>query len=133
MQSPSISHCFEEASEALNQLWTSATCGQLVVDQWPVFVIGTDTPVEQAIDTLIQNEIHAAPIYDPTNDAFVGLFDYGDLMSLLVDLFSDVKSDRDWLSQGPDFKNILERFRKHQPIPVTLVSGKSLRHVTSAD
>ncbi|RHZ50626.1 hypothetical protein Glove_494g16 [Diversispora epigaea] len=108
--------------------WTLIKVIDLVGDQ-NVIVIDGDTPIEEACDILIKNNISSAPVYDPTAKSYIGMFDWSDVMSYLLIVLKkknvmeqQQKSDEELTSE---FKDLLKLAMQCQPVPVKLASDLS--------
>lgn len=68
----------------LATIWSTIKCGFLTQEQQDVIVIDADAKLTQACSTLAQNGISSAPVYDSHKKSFIGMFEYGDLATLVL-------------------------------------------------
>ncbi|RUS27385.1 hypothetical protein BC938DRAFT_483322, partial [Jimgerdemannia flammicorona] len=119
--------------------WTMITAGSLIQNQH-VVTIEASTPVEDACEILIKNNISSAPVYDvdvssiPSSPSspvgaikklnYVGMFDYGDLITYLLIVLR--KMDVPDGEQTLEIKELVRRALGGQSVPVKLASGAYL-------
>ncbi|KAG9296105.1 hypothetical protein G9A89_011958 [Geosiphon pyriformis] len=108
--------------------WTLVKVIDLVVDQ-NVIVIDANTPIEEACESLIKNNISSAPVYDSNTQSFVGMFDWADVMSYLLIV---LKKKNNWEQQQKseeeltsEFKDLIRLAIQCEPVPVKLASDLS--------
>ncbi|KAG0307631.1 cell separation during budding [Dissophora globulifera] len=100
--------------------WTMVKAGTLVEKQTLV-TIDADTTVEDACEVLLQNGITSAPVYDSAKKMYVGMFDYGDLMTYILLLLK--KMDVPLGDQTMEMRDLIQLTSKSQNVPVKLASG----------
>ncbi|KAF9326448.1 cell separation during budding [Linnemannia elongata] len=102
--------------------WTMVKAGSLVEKQTLV-TIDADATVEDACEVLLKNGITSAPVYDSVKKMFVGMFDYGDLMTYLLLLLK--KMDVPLEDQTMEMRDLIQRTSRSQNVPVKLASDLS--------
>ncbi|KAI3634856.1 hypothetical protein MIR68_007237 [Amoeboaphelidium protococcarum] len=104
-----------------DQVW-DLKVSELVKDQKPV-VIDSEMKVEEAAMILVENSISSAPVYNAKKKAYVGMFDYQDLVAYLLKVHEEKT-----IKEGEELK-ISEAVRRgmsnHGMVEVKLVSDLS--------
>ncbi|KAF9437171.1 cell separation during budding, partial [Entomortierella beljakovae] len=72
---------------------------------------------------LLKNGITSAPVYDSSRNVYVGMFDYGDLMTYILLLLK--KMDTPLEDQTMEMRDLIQRTSKNQNVPVKLASDLS--------
>ena len=73
----------EHPGLGLHDSWSVIHAADLVQGQ-EVIAIDADAPIENACEVLLIRGISSAPVYDRASNTFVGMFDYGDLLTYLL-------------------------------------------------
>ncbi|KAF9418107.1 cell separation during budding [Podila epigama] len=117
---PSNPH--REGLTTLHHDWTMIPAGKLVERQTPI-TIDSRSSIEDACETLLQNNISAAPVYDKEKQTYVGMFDYADLMAFILILLKKTTPPQD--QHTLDMKELIQRANNAQTVSVRLVSDLS--------
>ncbi|TPX55800.1 hypothetical protein PhCBS80983_g05009 [Powellomyces hirtus] len=120
-----VDHSSQSEHEGLSyHKWYNVPCGELLTAAHQnVVVINGDVPVESACETLINNGISSAPVWDKDRNVFVGMFDYRDVVTyVLVGLSKDIPLDE---SASMEFKELVRLARSREPVPVKLAADIS--------
>ncbi|KAK9723401.1 cell separation during budding [Basidiobolus ranarum] len=91
-----------------------------------VIVIDGESTLESAVQTLIQNGVSSAPIYDREAQAFVGMFDYRDMLTYVLAV-----KERGSILHSETSQEIVDLIKKAsnaESIPVKLASDLSQRN-----
>jgi CBS domain-containing protein len=107
----------------LEAFWTNRTCGELVNHQSTV-IIDSQMKVEDACHVLSQSGVSSAPVYDNERKQYVGMFDYGDIVTFLL----AIMGKEDIPEYETDLKEIIEKGLRMGPVPVHMISDLSLRN-----
>ncbi|KAF9362444.1 cell separation during budding [Mortierella sp. NVP85] len=99
--------------------WTMVKAGALVENQTLV-TIDADAAVEDACEVLLQNGISSAPVFDKNRNTYVGMFDYGDLMTYILLLLK--KMDVPDEEQTIEMRHLIQRTSESQTVPVRFAS-----------
>ncbi|KAG0352392.1 cell separation during budding [Gamsiella multidivaricata] len=102
--------------------WTAVKAGTLVEKQTLV-TIDADATVEDACEVLLKNGITSAPVYDNNRKLYVGMFDYGDLMTYILLLLKKMEVPLE--DQTMEMRDLIQRTSKSQNVPVKLASDLS--------
>ncbi|KAG0231715.1 cell separation during budding [Actinomortierella wolfii] len=102
--------------------WTMLRVGDLVTKQG-LITIDANMSVEDACEELLKNNISAAPVYDTSRKAYVGMFDYADLMTYILLLLK--KLEVPLQDQTVEMRDLIMRTSKSQDVPVKLASDLS--------
>ncbi|KAF7726040.1 cell separation during budding [Apophysomyces ossiformis] len=115
--------------------WTMIKASGLIENQ-NVITIPASTPVEEACDILIQNNISSAPVYDDTvptetnnhnaivhPPSYVGMFDYGDLIAYILLVLHKTEQTSTF-----EIRDIVQRALQGQTVPVKLASDLSRKN-----
>ncbi len=65
-------------------------------------------------------------MYDSTKKTYVGMFDYGDLMTYILLLLKKMEVPLE--DQTMEMRDLIQRTRKSQNVPVKLASGKDKKN-----
>lgn len=71
---------------------------------------------------LLKNGITSAPVYDKNKKIYVGMFDYGDLMTYILLLLKKMKVPFE--EQSIEMRDLIQRTSRSQNVPVKLASGE---------
>ncbi|CAG8487274.1 5417_t:CDS:2 [Ambispora leptoticha] len=108
--------------------WTTIKVIDLVIDQ-NVIIVDGDTPIEEACDILIKNNISSAPVYDAHVKNFIGMFDWADVMSYLLIVLKkkNIKEQQQKSEEQltSEFRDLIKLAIQCQPVPVKLASDLS--------
>ncbi|KAF9154546.1 cell separation during budding, partial [Mortierella sp. AD010] len=99
--------------------WTMVKVGTLVEKQ-ALVTIDADATVEDACEVLLKNGITSAPVYDSAKKMYVGMFDYGDLMTYILLLLKKMEVPLE--DQTMEMRDLIQRTSKSQNVPVKLAS-----------
>jgi hypothetical protein len=101
------------------------------------FTSEASTPVEEACDVLIKNNISSAPVYQaPSNNAsdaivhsqsYVGMFDYGDIIAYILLVLQDIPPPQSG-NITFEIKDIIRRASEGKEVPVRLASGRHIEN-----
>ncbi|KAF9415241.1 cell separation during budding [Podila epigama] len=72
---------------------------------------------------LMKNGISSAPVYDSVKKTYVGMFDYGDLMTYILLLLKKMQVPLE--DQTVEMRDLIQRTSKSQSVPVKLASDLS--------
>ncbi|KAG0007283.1 cell separation during budding, partial [Entomortierella chlamydospora] len=72
---------------------------------------------------LLKNGITSAPVYDSAKKTYVGMFDYGDLMTYILLLLKKMEVPLE--DQTMEMRDLIQRTSKSQNVPVKLASDLS--------
>ncbi|KAG0099241.1 cell separation during budding [Podila epicladia] len=117
-----MTHQHREGLTTLQHDWTMVEVGTLVAKQTLV-TVDADSTVEDACEVLLQNGISSAPVYDANKNIYVGMFDYGDLMTYILLLLK--KMQVPLKDQSVEMRDLIQRTSKSQAVPVKLASDLS--------
>ncbi|KAI8881266.1 cystathionine beta-synthase [Backusella circina FSU 941] len=116
--------------------WSMIKASSLIENQ-NVITIEASTPVEEACDILIKNNISSAPVYqnsnnDPSNtivhpQSYVGMFDYGDIIAYILLVLQDIPPPPGGEITF-EIKDIVRRASEGKEIPVRLASDLSQKN-----
>ncbi|KAF9579714.1 cell separation during budding, partial [Lunasporangiospora selenospora] len=112
-------HLHREGLTTLSHDWTLVKAG-LLVEKQKLVTIDADATVEDACEVLLKNGITSAPVYDSTRKMFVGMFDYGDLMTYILLLLKKMEVPLE--DQTMEMRDLIQRTSKSQNVPVKLAS-----------
>ncbi|KAI8061772.1 hypothetical protein BC940DRAFT_279338 [Gongronella butleri] len=111
--------------------WTMVKVSSLIKDQNVIEVDG-NTPVEQACNTLIKNNISSAPVFTMASHStgapqkkYVGMFDYGDVIAYLLLVLKNPSAEH---SSSFEIQDIVQRAMNGKQVPVSLASDLSQRN-----
>ncbi|KAF9392667.1 cell separation during budding [Podila verticillata] len=117
-----MTHQHREGLTTLQHDWTMVKVGTLVAKQTLV-TVDADSTVEDACEVLLQNGISSAPVYDANKKIYVGMFDYGDLMTYILLLLK--KMQVPLKDQSVEMRDLIQRTSRSQAVPVKLASDLS--------
>ncbi|KAG0038620.1 cell separation during budding [Podila clonocystis] len=119
-----------EGLTTLHHDWTMIPAGKLIERQTPV-TIDSNTSIEDAceardtitvtalVPVLLTNGISAAPVFDKAKNSFIGMFDYGDLMTYILILLKKMEPPQD---QTLEMRDLIQKANNSQSVPVHLAS-----------
>ncbi|KAG0316673.1 cell separation during budding [Podila horticola] len=93
------SNAHREGLTTLHHDWTMIPAGKLVERQTPVII--------------------AAPVFDAAKNSFIGMFDYGDLMTYILILLKKMDPPQD---QTLEMRDLIQKANNSQSVPVRLAS-----------
>lgn len=70
----------------------------------------------------MKHGITSAPVYDKNKKMYVGMFDYGDLMTYILLLLKKMKVPFE--DQSIEMRDLIQRTSRSQNVPVKLASGE---------
>ncbi|KAG0041736.1 cell separation during budding [Gryganskiella cystojenkinii] len=111
-----------EGLTTLNHDWTMLQAKKLVQGQKPV-QIEANTSIENACEILHKSGVSCAPVYDSARRQYVGMFDYGDLMTYV--LLALKKMEVPLEDQSMEMRDLIHKSSQHQQVPVKLASDLS--------
>ncbi|KAJ3027370.1 UNVERIFIED_CONTAM: cell separation during budding [Siphonaria sp. JEL0065] len=123
----------ESSSPAFKALFLETTCGDLISTpsrstgpKIPI-CLDTDLSVQDACNALANHRISSAPVYSPEQGGFIGMFDYRDLVTYVLEVFRKVPKestgnfDSEW-----EITDIVKRASVDRTgVPIKLVSNLS--------
>ncbi|KAG0082384.1 cell separation during budding [Podila epicladia] len=118
-----------EGLTTLHHDWTMIPAGKLVERQTPV-TIDSNTSIEDACEVLLSNGISAAPVFDQAKNSFIGMFDYGDLMTYILILLKKMDPPQD---QTLEMRDLIQKANNSQSVPVRLASGMFFVNLSGKD
>ncbi|CAO3693459.1 unnamed protein product [Umbelopsis ramanniana] len=114
--------------------WTMVQA-KLLVEGQTVITIDGSLPIEEACETLLNNNISSAPVYDstpPTSTAidhprsYIGMFDYGDLISYILIVLRKEFPPED--ESTLEIKELIKMAMGGKQVPVKLASDLSRKN-----
>ncbi|KAJ1970808.1 cell separation during budding [Dimargaris xerosporica] len=105
--------------------WTRISAQQLVQHQ-SVVQIDSEMPIEDACEVLIKAGISSAPIYDTKARAYIGMFDYRDLITYLLIVIK--KMDVPTSQQTLEVKTLIRKAAQMQQVPVRFAADLSTQN-----
>ncbi|KAJ1925080.1 cell separation during budding [Tieghemiomyces parasiticus] len=108
-----------------SQDWTLIPAKQLVQHQ-QVIEIDSELPIEDACQILIEKGISSAPIYDSHAQAYIGMFDYRDLITYLLIVLN--RTGIPPPQQTLEVKTLIRKAAQMQQVPVRLASDLSTQN-----
>ncbi|KAI1317049.1 cell separation during budding [Mortierella claussenii] len=115
-------HQHREGLTTSHHDWTMVQVGKLVEHQTLVS-IDANASVEDACEVLFKRGISSAPVYDAQRKAYVGMFDYSDLMTYI--LLALKKMDVPVEDQTMSMQDLIQKTSTSQNVPVKLASDLS--------
>ncbi|CAO3594206.1 unnamed protein product [Absidia cylindrospora] len=115
--------------------WTMIKASSLIENQ-NVIEIDGNTPVEQACNVLIDNNISSAPVYTHVNPeankqairggkTYDGFFDYADVIAYILLVLRSTSADE---SGSLEIRDIVKRALQGKQVPVSLASDLSQKN-----
>ncbi|KAI8610244.1 hypothetical protein BC830DRAFT_1070056 [Chytriomyces sp. MP71] len=92
--------------------------------------LDTDLSVQDACNALAANKISSAPVYSPEQGGFVGMFDYRDLVTYVLEVFHKVPKDQiGAFNAEMEITDIVKRASMDRTgVPIKLVSNLSQKN-----
>ena len=100
--------------------WTNIHASTLITGQ-EVIAIDADAPIENACEVLLVRGISSAPVYDRASNTFIGMFDYGDLLTYLLLVLKRAKIPDE--EKTGAIAELLGKAARAESIPVKQASG----------
>ncbi|KAJ1979107.1 cell separation during budding [Dimargaris verticillata] len=107
------------------QDWTRIPAQQLVQHQ-SVIQIDSELPIEEACEVLIKAGISSAPIYDAKARAYIGMFDYRDLITYLLIVIKQMAVPTS--QQTLEVKTLIRKAAQMQQVPVRFAADLSTQN-----
>ncbi|KAI8608980.1 hypothetical protein BC830DRAFT_1233642 [Chytriomyces sp. MP71] len=126
-------------SAAMRALFAETTCGALIASasarphsaapKIPI-CLDTDLSVQDACNALAAHKISSAPVYSPEQGGFVGMFDYRDLVTYVLEVFHKVPKDQiGAFNAEMEITDIVKRASMDRTgVPIKLVSNLSQKN-----
>jgi len=124
------------SSAAFRSLFSDTACGDVLTlptrssgPKVPV-CLDTDLSVQDACNALAAHKISSAPVYSPEQGGFIGMFDYRDLVSYVLEVFHKVPKDATVSFDAEmEITDIVKRASIDRTgVPIKLVSNLSQRN-----
>ncbi|ORY28706.1 CBS-domain-containing protein [Rhizoclosmatium globosum] len=120
------------SSEAFKLLFSETTCGQVLErpsrssgPKIPI-CLDTDLSVQDACNALAAHRISSAPVYSPEQGGFIGMFDYRDLVTYVLEVFRKVPKEEASFDAEMEITDIIKRASMDRTgVPIKLVSNLS--------
>ncbi|KAI9328398.1 hypothetical protein BDR26DRAFT_808397 [Obelidium mucronatum] len=126
----------EPSSAAFKALFLETTCGDLISTpsrstgpKIPI-CLDTDLSVQDACNALANHRISSAPVYSPEQGGFIGMFDYRDLVTYVLEVFRKVpKEATASFDAEMEITDIVKRASIDRTgVPIKLVANLSQRN-----
>ncbi|RKP39550.1 hypothetical protein BJ085DRAFT_7603, partial [Dimargaris cristalligena] len=99
---------------------------RLLVQHQKVIQIDSEAPIEDACELLIEKGISSAPIYDAATQAYIGMFDYRDLITYLLVVLN--RADSLAPQQTLEVRKLIHKAAQMQQVPVRLAADLSAQN-----
>ncbi|SAM08822.1 hypothetical protein [Absidia glauca] len=109
--------------------WSMIKASTLIANQTVIEIDG-NTPVEEACNVLIDNNISSAPVYtldakNPTSKTYRGFFDYADVIAYILLVLQSTPADE---SESLKIRDIVKMALQGKQVPVSLASDLSQKN-----